>query len=720
MGSVTSRENGARDLAIPAAQRQKALSRKTPFVVAGVILLGAWAAYFNTFHVPLLLDDSQAIANNVTLRHLASLRTVLSPPDYSGVSGRPFLNLTYAVNYAFGGTHVFGYHLVNFFLHAFAGMVLFGVVRRALRSPRLDGRFENAADVLAAAIALLWTVHPLLTESVTYISQRAESLMGLFYLLTLYGFVRSISDPGVGGKKGAAPRADSRSSRADPAVDKTVQRFNRWSVLSIAACALGMATKEVMVTAPPMVFVFDCVFYAGGFKAAWRGRRSYYCGLAATWLLTAWLMLVAGKHSIGFRQGVSLIDYASTECRAIPIYLGLAVWPHPLVFDYGPVLAAPSLAVLAGGLTILFLLGVTAFLLWRSPQVGFLGLWFFVILAPTSSLVPVALQPIAESRMYLPLAGIVTGAVLSGYAFWGARVRWPALALALAMIFATAVRNSDYRDALTIWRDTEAKRPRNPRAQDNLGGALASAGRLDEAILHIRRALQLTPKVAGIHYNLGNVLRDRGLRDQAIREYETALRLDPTFVNADVNLAATLAEAGRNEEAEKHLAHVGRLDLGDAGSHDTLGLALLQQGKVSESIREFEHALKLNTDDGQAWRGLGLAQMELGDLEGAKASFEAALKLDPADAESHFRMGNLLAMESRFTEAVNEWTQSLKLRPDDPEAHNNLAIALAQQGHIAEAMSHYEAALRLKPDYATARKNLEDLRLLKPDSTGSK
>jgi tetratricopeptide (TPR) repeat protein len=112
--------------------------------------------------------------------------------------------------------------------------------------------------------------------------------------------------------------------------------------------------------------------------------------------------------------------------------------------------------------------------------------------------------------------------------------------------------------------------------------------------------------------------------------------------------------------------------------------------------------------------------MELGDLEGAKASFEAALKLDPADAESHFRMGNLLAMESRFTEAVNEWTQSLKLRPDDPEAHNNLAIALAQQGHIAEAMSHYEAALRLKPDYATARKNLEDLRLLKPDSTGSK
>ena len=161
------------------------------FAVAAVLTLAALGAYWNSFNVPLLLDDKSAISDNSSIRHLERIGDVLSPPPTGATAARPLLNLSFALDYAGGGLSVRGYHAGNLLIHICAGLALLGIVRRTLLWPRLRHRYGDAALPLAAAAALLWTLHPLQTESVTYISQRAESLMGLFYLLTLYCFIRS-------------------------------------------------------------------------------------------------------------------------------------------------------------------------------------------------------------------------------------------------------------------------------------------------------------------------------------------------------------------------------------------------------------------------------------------------------------------------------------------------------------------------------------------------
>ena len=153
--------------------------------VAAVLILAALGAYWNSFNVPFLFDDALAISDNSSIHHLSRMGDVLSPPTTVPTAARPLLNLSFALNYAGGGLSVRGYHAANLLVHICAGLVLLGIMRRTLLLPSLRHRYGDAALPLAAFAALLWTLHPLQTEAVTYISQRAESLMGLFYLLTL-------------------------------------------------------------------------------------------------------------------------------------------------------------------------------------------------------------------------------------------------------------------------------------------------------------------------------------------------------------------------------------------------------------------------------------------------------------------------------------------------------------------------------------------------------
>ncbi|MGA3008025.1 MAG: hypothetical protein ABSE59_09065, partial [Opitutaceae bacterium] len=248
-------------------------------------------------------------------------------------------------------------------------------------------------------MAVIWVVHPLQTETVTYISQRAESLMGLFYLLTLYCFVRGAENH----------RSESRRQKADARVqipEKEIQKPSDfcplpsgfWLLASVLSCLLGGLCKEIIVTAPVIVFLYDRTFVAGSFRAAWRSRWRYYLGLAGTWLLVGLSMTALRQQNVGFDQGVTGWSYALTSCRSVILYLKMAIWPHPLVFDYGLDVVHHASAVLPYVLVLGSLAAALVIGLCRWPVLGFVGAWFFVILAPTSSFVPVALQPMAEHR----------------------------------------------------------------------------------------------------------------------------------------------------------------------------------------------------------------------------------------------------------------------------------------------------------------------------------
>ena len=509
---------------------------------SGTIVLAAVLAYRNSLDGPFIFDNLPAIVENPAVCHLWPIWRPLCPPNNGRtVAGRPLLNLSFAVNYAISGVDVWSYHAANLAIHVLAGLLLFGILRRTFH--------DRNATLVAFAVALFWTIHPLQTESVTYIAERAESLAGLFYLLTLYCFIR-----------GAMPGG----RRA-------------WYAAAVTACLLGMASKEVMVSAPLMVLLYDRAFLAGSFREAWRRRRGVYLALAATWLLLGWLVIAAGNRggTAGFGEGVKIGSWAylCTQFGAIVHYLRLCVWPHPLVLDYGAETVSLTLAVLLDAILVCLLALATLIALWRWPKVGFLGAWFFAILAPTSSIVPVASQVVAEHRMYLPLAAVATAVTLGVYDICcrlsrgglvsrrsvGVVCVLAASVAAVALGVVTHRRNADYRSELSIWQDTVDKSPRDDRARSNLGMALLECGRFDEAIVQLQRALEINADVAGVHNNLGIIMARRGQMDEAIVHFQKAVDLQPGFVGALNNLGNALAAKNRFDEAMARLRQALKL-----------------------------------------------------------------------------------------------------------------------------------------------------------------
>lgn len=286
---------------MPAAEpvrQAPAVSRRAVALVVVLLAVAALLAYRNSFSAPFVLDDEGAILENPTIRSLRPFwRPFVPPGGGETVSGRPLLNFTFAVNYALGGEAVSGYHAFNLGIHFLAACVLLGVVRRTLDRPLLRPRFGGAQLPLAAAVAAVWLLHPLQTESVTYTVQRAESLAGLFSLLTLYGFIRAAES--------AAPR-----------------RALAWRSLSVAACLLGMATKETVAVVPLLVLLYDFIFVCertpGAAGAIWRQRRGYYLALAATWLLLGFLVAGTGLRggTAGGRAALTALAYFWTQYHA--------------------------------------------------------------------------------------------------------------------------------------------------------------------------------------------------------------------------------------------------------------------------------------------------------------------------------------------------------------------------------------------------------------------
>jgi tetratricopeptide (TPR) repeat protein len=471
-------------------------------------------AYANSFDGVFLLDDHLNIKDNESLR---SFGNVLRAP-------RPLVVLTLTINYALGGDHVAGYHAVNLVIHLLAGLTLYALLRRTFRRLPADHAAHRAATGLAFAVALLWIVHPLQTQAVTYIIQRHEALMGLFYLLTLFCIV---------------------------AGDDSPSRRSLWYVAAALCCALGMLSKEVMVTAPVLALVYDRIFLAPSWREVMRRRWPLYLGLAATWLLLAkplrWVFETTNPDSsAGFGlRSVTSWEYLRSQPGVLLHYLRLVFYPQPLCLDYQWPVAHMPLAIVGPGLVIVALLLLTAWALWRRPWLGFWGAWFFLILAPTSSIMPIA-DLAFEHRMYLPLAGVLVLAALAAHhglcalalgAGWHeATLHWrQAVAVSLVAVVCivlTFARNEDYGSELDMCKDVLKQFPDNVRARYNLARALLAVDKVEEADAAFREALRIRPADAQVNLGYGQALCDQGRFDDAERYLREALRINPRLLAA--------------------------------------------------------------------------------------------------------------------------------------------------------------------------------------------
>jgi len=690
-----------------------------------VLVLFGLVAYGNSLSTPFLFDDLDSITRNPTIKQLGQLGRVLSPPaGGQGVMGRPMVNLSLALNYAVGGDRVEGYHALNLAIHLLSALLLFGIIRRTLLAPVFADRFTTHARGLAWVAALIWLVHPLLTESVTCIIQRTESLMGLFYLATLYASMRAMGT--------ACPAG--------------------WTMLAGLACLAGMATKEVMVSAPLIVWLYDRTFAAGSFAAAWRQRRGLYVTLGATWAILALLVISMGGNrggTSGFGSSVTTWAYLGTQAEAICRYLKLAVWPSPLIVDYGRYLTQSFVIVALCGLVVLGLVGLTLYGLVRRPVWGFVGSWFFCILAPSSSFIPLLTQTIAEHRMYLPLAGIVVTLVVGLFCHWP-RIFWPVgVAVALAFVGLTRARNHDYRSSRAIWEDTVRKWPGQMRSLNNLAVAMAedpgtrgeaaavmeealrraqpadqavalinlgslladSPTRAGEAVNLFRKGLVLNSQSALGHRNLGTLLgKQPGHEQEALLELRTALRLEPDSTDTLSALGNLLTRLpGSEKEGEAMLREALILDPDLFGAALDLGTVLAgQSGRLDEAMIYLSRAEVLASNSSEASNSLGAALEKIpGQLEQALAAYRRAVVLQPANWRARYNLAMNLLNQGKIDEAVGLLETVTRTAPDFPDAQTNLALALADMpGRSSDALTHFEAAARISPQSADAQFNL--------------
>ena len=665
-------------------------SSLTSWVLAAALVCAVALAYWNSLHAPFLFDDTGAVVNNPTIRQLGSLATLDPPADGSTTTGRPVVNLSYALNYAISGDNVWSYHALNVAIHALAALTLMGLLRRTFRSAILRARFGANASLLAFLSALLWALHPLQTETVVCVAQRTESLCSLFYLLTLYTFVRGADGEPV----------DGQPSRRLRLV---------WLSLPVAFCLIGMATKEVMVTAPLIVLLYDRTFLAGSFAAAWHRRRGTYTALASTWLLLAWLLLRGGGSrgvAAGFGLGISWWNYLLKQCEALVLYLRLSFWPHPLVLDYGNDVVHSIGDVWCQGLCVLALLAATAWALCRRPVLGFVGAWFFIILAPSSSVVPLVTQTMAEHRMYLPLAAVLCLLVPTAHHFFGPRARWAFAAIAIVLGLTTAARNRDYRDLTTIWSETATSYPRSARAHNNLAWALQRQGQSNLANTHFARAVELQPSYVSARYNWGVALLDQGRGAEAIAQFEAAVQLAPDHADAHLNLGNALMQLQRAADAVSHYETALRLRPG-ADVHYDLGVALVDLGRTDEASAQLRAALQLHPGLPDAHYQLGRAAEAAGRSTEAETDYAAALRLAPDHLAAHRKLGLLLARSDRLAPAAEHFRAIVRLAPTDADAHANLGNVLLLQNQPREAIAQYEEALRLRPNDPRTLENLQ-------------
>ncbi len=569
-----------------------------------VIAVATVLAYSNTFDASFHLDDLKNIVRNESLRDLRRLW----PP-----SGNRWIGfLSFALNYRFGGLEVFGYHLVNLLVHVCNGLLVLWLAAITLRTPALRraGAGPLVRGYLPLAAGLLFALHPVQTQAVTYIVQRFASLATLLFLLSLvlYSQARLLLEDPPSKRRGALLYC-----------------------VAVLAAAGAMKTKEISFTLPLVAAGYELMFFPPR-----RRRLLLLVPLAATALLIP-LELVARGENLADVLGEADIPrsvYLLTQSRVVVTYLRLFLLPVGQNLDYdfrlSHSLAEPGVLF---ALAILLTVAAVAVLLLRraretnraSGALVFFGIaWFFVTLSVESSVIPIQ-DVIFEHRMYLPSAGsaIALGTallwVLEQMALRVAlrvQVAVVLLITAAPLGFATYARNFVWRDEISLWSDVVAKSPHNARARVSLGAAYMAKGRRDDAVREYQEAIQLDPAQPEAHNNLGTDYIAKGRLDDAMREYQLAIRLDPGLAEAHDNLGKAYQAKGQLDDAVREYQHAIRVAPGMAEAHYNFGALLLELRHPALAVEEFRRALRLRPDPATIFN-LALA------LEGAGAYSEA-------------------------------------------------------------------------------------------------
>ena len=631
--------------------------------------------------------ENPAITQGLSWHGVVSAFTHIGPAEWL-----PMTALSRMLDWQFYGPNAGGHHLTNVLLHAANAILLFLLLRQ------MTGAMGRSAFVAA-----VFALHPLRVESVAWVTERKDVLSGLFFLLTLWAYVRYVQKSTV------------------PAAASTFQRFtlhaSRYYCLAVLFFALGLLAKTMLVTVPFVLLLLDYWplkrsnaptlqrFNASTLKRLLVEKIPFFALSALACVAT----FVVQQQGGAVRQLTAYPLTARLENVFVSYarYLGKTFWPAGLANPYPYVEHWPLVEVL---LAAALLVGLSAAALrWRRrfPFAAVGWFWFVGMLVPVIGVVQVGNQSLADRYTYLPQIGlcilVAWGAVaVCGAWHWRRVALGSAAGLVLAGLLAASYLQTGYwKDSVSLWTHTLDCTAANDIAHHNLGNALTDRGNLDQAIEQYQLALKLDPASADIRIDFANALGKQGKMAEAIQYYEQALQLDPDSAKAHFDLGNVLAGQGKWAEAIQHYERAVELMPNQAAMHINLGNVLAQQGQWDEATEQYQRALQLDPNQPVAQMNLGNALLRRGKTTEAIQHLERAVELNPDYAEGQYNLANALNQQGYAAEAIRRYELALLLNPDFAQAHYFLAVVLAGQGKRAEAIPHFQQAL----DLATAQGN---------------
>lgn len=651
-----------------------------------VIAIVGIIAYINTFDVPYQFDDFANISENPLIRNLDNFITGSKGYDYNP---RRYIGyLTFALNYYLGGPGVTGYHVVNLSIHILNSILVYFFVTLTFRTPYFSAwdighsagskklnRLNSVphapgalpfAPFVALFSALLFVAHPVQTQAVTYIVQRFTSLATLFYLLSAVMYIKG--------------RLISQSASS---VAQDIKKTMPYALCSLLSAVLAMKTKEIAFTLPIMILIYEFAF----FRSSPKKKLLFLVPVLITMAIIPVSIMHTDKplgeilsdlsEKTRVQTNISRLDYLMTEMRVIVTYIRLIFLPinQNLDYDYPLYRSFFSPPVFMSFLFLSALFGTAVYLFCRSRQAGwgnegsgFNGvffpadphvsgylrlaafgiLWFFITLSVESSFIPIT-DVIFEHRLYLPSAGafvaLAAGSSASVKKLQGILPQADKKVIPLALIVVitlsglTYIRNSVWKDGITLWGDVIRKAPDNARAHNNLGFIYYEKGMMDQAMEQFISALRLNPEYPDARVNLGIIYNAKGMADQAIKQYLRVLSVNPN----------------------------------DADAHNNLGIAYVSKGMIDEGTTHYQIALRLNPDYPEAYNNLGVAYGTKGFLDEAIAYFRYAIRLRPDYFEAHYNLLRAFVEKKDGKNAEGEYRQLLRI---NPEAARNFSAAM--------------------------------------------
>lgn len=671
----------------PAADRLKALWAKGGDLPPGILIIVlTLVAYATALGGGYIWDDREYLTANPLLFDLEGLRRIwfaAETPQYY-----PIVFSTFWLERKIWGLDPSGYHLVNVLLHIANSILLW----RLLRYLGIPGAW------LAGAI---FAVHPVHVESVAWITERKNVLSGLFYLVTLRGYLEFESGPEKGLWK---------------------NRLRYLFLLLLFVCAL--LSKSVTATLPAAILIV--LWYQNrrlDLRAITRLIPFFAIG-AASGFFTAWLEV----HKVGASGEAWDLDVLERFLLAGQVmwfYLWKLVWPTNLMFSY------PRWNVDAGDpLQYLGLIGVAAgaFPLWRRRKSWGRGpmaaaLFFLITLGPVLGFLnvyPMLFSWVADHFQYLASIGPI--ALAAGGATWiwrektkAARWGFPVAGGVLVILgVLTWQQGWIYESRETLWRDTLRKNPASWMAHNNLGAVYAQSGRPREALRHYRESLKNRKHKEISLSNIGNQLLRLGKTSEAIDHYRRAIALNPEYHKAHTGLGRALAESGNVEEGIRELKEALRTRPGSPMAHNNLGLALARNGEVKEAAEQFLKALKGDPALAEARFNFGLMLFQARRYGRAIEVLREGVRLTPEDRQTGSLLAWLLATAPRAewrngNEALEIARKILAANAADLIALNSLAAGYAELGQFSSAIDAASRALR-QAEVAGRREEINQIR----------